>query len=176
MMQNQKMLIFRCGIFICLAFTVGCSTLLNNQSPAIQVTTNNNQIATVEVKAPIKKVYTTTIPSTIHARPSSFETLSITLTDPCFKTISVDVGKIIHLSYWANVFTYFVGFPLDYISGYMWKYDKSVYIPLMPNNNPSEACVQQYAKTQTDLSAPLKLDSFKTHRLAAGFLMQTSSR
>ncbi len=176
MVQNQKMLIFRCSVFICLAFTAGCSTLLSNQSPPIQVMTSNNQVATAEIKAPIKKPYTITIPSIIHARPSSFEELSITLIDPCFKSFSVDVGKTIHPSYWANIFTYFIGFPLDYFSGYMWKYDKSVHIPLIPNDNLSETCASQYTETQTITSRPLKLNSFKTHRIGAGFLVQPPSR
>ena len=108
---------------------------------------------------------------------SSFEPLVITLNDPCYQPYSIEVDKSITPIFWANVFTYFIGFPVDYFTGALWDYPPVVTIPLLANDNATANC---NALTQT-ATAPQILPSIPRHvlkknRISAGFTAKTHSQ
>lgn len=176
MMNSNLNLASKTSLCATLLLMTGCSTIINNRSQTIDIYTTKNQTTTAEVHAPKQAPYTLTVPNKIHSRPSSFDAFTVKVTDPCFKPYSININKSIHPSYWANVFTYFVGFPLDYVSGYMWEYDKSTTLALYPSDDSSDICSKKIAALTSELIAPNLKKPPNKHQISAGLIVQAYSK
>lgn len=159
-----------------LSLTTGCATIINNKPQGIRISTTDSKTAIAEVDAPDSEPYKIMVPNIIYATPSSFKPLRIAVSDPCFMSQSIIVNKSIDPAYWANIFTYFIGFPVDYMSGHMWDYDFNVNLPLTPVNDASIECGSQN-KTPLNLVAnPIPKPIFKRHKISWGFGSKTHSK
>lgn len=176
MMKTLSYHILKLSCVSTLLLATGCSTVFNNRQQSVNIYTPQNQTATVKIHSPQKSPYKTTIPNTIYARPSSFEPLSIQVIDPCFKPMYIDTHKSVHPSYWANVFTYFLGFPIDYITGYMWSYDKNLAVPLAPIENTDTNCTKNIKNNPSPSPPPSFFKNEpKKHQISTGIIVQTPS-
>jgi len=174
-MTSIKNCFLLCNL-ICLLFLSGCASLFNNDSQSIRIHTSNNQPVKVEIDQPHIAPYTLTTPDFIRVQPSSFEPMLIKVNDPCYLSGVTNVKTTIKPIYWANLFTYFIGFPVDYMTGHMWRYDDVVTIPVTPTEDNAIDCQEKPIVTVEKKQAPkIYTPRFQPHRISAGFIKSVAS-
>ncbi len=119
-----------------LILATSCSTIFNSGSQSfIAKTSSDREGVMVEITTPDGS-YRTKLPTTVVATPSSFRGIKIDVVDNCFNSTSYEVKKSITPSFWANILWgvgSLVAMPIDYLDGYMWKFDRMTVVPVSSN-------------------------------------------
>lgn len=112
---------------------VSCATMYNSGNQSMQVVASDGGTHKVNISTPDGS-YTTNLPTTITAPPSTFKDVEIKVDgSKCINPTSSVVRKSITPSFWANVFNGGWGFLLDPVTGAMWKYDGQTTITMSKN-------------------------------------------
>jgi hypothetical protein len=125
-------------------FLTGCSTLFNRAPQGILVRTSDpKQSVKIEVTTS-DGAYIAKTPTVIFAE-SNWSGVRIQITDKCYLPMVYEVPTTVDLSYWGNIlWTHalllnnpigLVYFAVDPISGYLWKYDTHVLVPVSRKKN-----------------------------------------
>lgn len=138
-----------------LVFAVAsCATMFNSGNQSMQVSSSDGKSHNVYVSTP-DGTYTTQLPTTVVAPPSTFQDVEIKIKeDKCLNPSSAKVDKGITLSFWANLLNVgffqlvggaagagLLGFAIDAASGAMWNYDSHTMVTVskksdcMPKSN-----------------------------------------
>lgn len=117
----------------------GCGTMFNSGSQSIRAVSTNDKEIKVNITTPSGS-YTSKLPTTIVAEPSTFRGVSIQVQDDCYESTQLEVNKSIAGSYWANIFNYGLGFLIDPLTGAMWKYNNLVAIPVTDKRDKPASC------------------------------------
>lgn len=125
-------------LFFCFLLA-GCSTMFNSGSQSIQVTTTNGKEVSANITTP-SGTYAARLPATIIAEPSTFQKVSVMITDDCYDPMQYNIKKGITPSYWANIFNFW-GFLIDPLTGSMWKYNNLASVPVNKKNDAPAKCV-----------------------------------
>lgn len=120
------------SLIVCLT---SCSTIFNSGSQTVLAVPSSmgDEGVVVDITSSSGS-YRTRMPATIVTSPSTFRDLSITVSDRCYEGYTSIVKKNVAPSYWANVLNGW-GFIIDPLTGYMWKYDSQVMVPLSKKAN-----------------------------------------
>lgn len=108
-----------------------CSTMFNSGSQTVLVhpTDPDGEGVVVNITTP-SGAYRAKLPSTIVVAPSTFSKIRIKVAQKCYEPSEVTVNEGVTLSYFMNIFNG-IGFFIDLLDGYMWKYDSQTMIPVM---------------------------------------------
>jgi hypothetical protein len=117
----------------------GCSTMFNSGSQTIQAVASNGKDIKVNITTPAG-TYTSKLPATIVAEPSTFKGVSIMVQDDCYDPTQLNVNTSIAPSYWANIFNAGYGFLIDPFTGAMWKYNNMVSVPVNEKREKPASC------------------------------------
>jgi hypothetical protein len=117
-----------------------CSTMFNNGSQSLMLNASDGtQGIKVNVAGP-DGAYPTTLPATLATAKSSFQDLSVTVTDKCYDATTTKVAKSITPSYWANILNGW-GFVIDWATGAMWNYNNNTSVIV----NKKDSCSSKVA-------------------------------
>ncbi len=107
-----------------------CATMFNSGSQTMLAKASGNQEGIeVEVTTPSGS-YSTKLPATIVAEPSSNDEVTIKVVDKCYDSMEKIVDKSVTPSFWLNTLNVYGGFILDWATGKMWKYDSNIIVPV----------------------------------------------
>ncbi len=136
---KRKFILFLWGVVV--LQLSACATMFNSGRQVVHVDSSPPAQVDVMVSDNRSTAYRTTLPSDLYFYPSSFSDLTITLDDPCYAPGFAIIEKKITPSTWLNWFSaplYFVGFPVDYFTGRMWKYNEHLTMPVQSLKTCSE--------------------------------------
>jgi len=109
-----------------------CATMFNGGTQTIVVNPTNPEHEPMARITTSEGSVLTQLPATVASSPSTFTNVEVSIQDKCYEPITVEVGKTIAGSYWANIFNvwaYAIGFLVDPLTGYMWNLDSQVTVP-----------------------------------------------
>ena len=101
--------------------------MFNFAPQTIQASTISDVPVKVDIAQGAQHI-STLLPAAIKVRPSTFKPLTISVVDECFVAQQYRVEKTLNLLYVANLLNVH-GLYLDFLTGYMWNYEKSVRVP-----------------------------------------------
>lgn len=123
-------------ILVALSIT-SCSSVFNGGSQTTVVTPSNPDFNAKIKVTTSKGSYQSKLPATISASPSTFNDVTIEVDDECYERITVNIGKSVTPSYFANILIW-PGFFIDALTGSMWKLDNQTSVPLQKLDKCSE--------------------------------------
>ena len=109
-----------------------CATILNSGSQTIQALPTTGDNVKVKITTP-SGAYTTKLPTTIVAEPSSFYDVTIGVIDNCYEATITTAKKSITPAYIVNIL-FWPGLIVDALTGSMWKYNNTVSVTTVPKS------------------------------------------
>ncbi len=117
-----------------------CSTMFNNGSQSLMLmSSDGTEGVKVNVSGPDGS-YATKLPATIASSSSSFDELTVTVTDKCYDNTTTNISSSVTPSYWANILNGY-GFIIDWATGAMWNYDNNTSVIV----NKKDSCSSKVA-------------------------------
>ncbi|MDH5376756.1 MAG: hypothetical protein OEX00_00360 [Gammaproteobacteria bacterium] len=111
--------------------------MFNSANQNVQIVSDES--VKVRINPPKQPAYITKTPAYVSTTASSFQELYVEVIDPCYEHSVHTAVKSVTPVYALNILNFY-GFGIDYLSGYMWDYLPSLYLPLNRKTGNVEGC------------------------------------